>query len=138
MARTQALALENTGKEGKNHRTGASAAEQGGKRAAAWTGAAGVPQTTDAPDCNVRGRARRQEGGPKDWSNRGTADQQRPELKHPGQRKAARRRPPGLEHPGEECEQPCTGSSRDDQEGGATNEPAPLSTGDKLAWSNWS
>ena len=42
--------------------TGASGAEQGGKKAAPWIGATGGTRTTDAPDWNSRGRARRQEG----------------------------------------------------------------------------
>ena len=60
-------------------------------------------------------------------------------MEHPGQSEETRGRPRGLEYPGEEGERPWTGSAGTEQEGGANNVPAPVSTGDKqLGQSKWS
>ena len=68
---------------------------------------------------------------------------QQPRLDHPREIKAAKRWPPGLEHPGgygpkprtatseEEGEQPRTGSSGAEQEGGAENRDQLISSGRK-------
>ena len=83
MAGTQTPGLEHTGKEGKDHRTGTSGAEQGSKKAAPETGGPRGPRTTDAPDCNIRGRARRPENGLQYWSILGKKAE-RPGLDHAG------------------------------------------------------
>ena len=157
--------LEQPGDRGPpTARTGTCRAEQGGRQAAPRTGASGERRRT-APYWTIRGLNRKEEPttyepqeqpGTRGWAGATGADQQwqdhKPQARsieekkarstgpeHPGQSKAAGRRPPGLEQPRKEGEQPRTGSSGADQEGGATSEPIPVSTGDRsLVWSNWS
>ena len=142
MAGSQTRGLEHTGNEGKKHRTGRSGAGQGGRKAAPWTGATGEPRTTDAPDLNIRGRARRHRGSRRGWSNPRTSDHRRPGLEHPGPSKAARGGPPGLEQPGDRGPlMPRIGSSGAEQ-GGKRAAPWTGATGgphitDAPDWNIW-